>query len=50
MFHGKGNGVTGSGYGLFTGEVTSSGFPERGTVLETVTDNVGSVANGIYTW
>ena len=50
VFHGKGNGVTGSGYGLFTGEVTSSGFPERGTVLDTVTDNVNSVANGIYTW
>lgn len=50
VLHGKGNGILGSGYGLFTGEVTSSGFPERGTVEETVTDNVDSVANGIYTW
>ena len=48
VFHGKGNGITGSGYGLFTGEVTSSGFPERGAVLETVSDNVDSIANAIY--
>ena len=50
VFHGKGNGVTGSGYGLFMGEVTSSGFPERGTLLDTVSDNVNEIPNGIYTW
>ena len=50
VFHGKGNGVLGSGYGLFTGEVTSSGFPERGTVLDTVTDNVNDIPNSIYSW
>ena len=50
VFHGKGNGVAGSGYGLFMGEVTSSGYPERGTVESTVSDNVNSVTNGIYTW
>ena len=48
VFHGKGNGVTGSGYGLFVGTVTSGGYPERGTVLNTVEDSVAS--NGIYTW
>lgn len=48
VFHGKGNGIVGSGYSLFSGEVTSSGYPERGKVEETVLDSIAT--NGIYTW
>lgn len=50
VLHGSGNGVTGSGYGLFMGNVTSAGYPERGSTVNTVADNVDSVGDAIYSW
>lgn len=48
VFHGKGNGVIGSGYSLFAGKVTSDGYPERGTVETAVNDSIAP--GGIYSW